>query len=183
MLKNTFFSLLIGVLGFSQSIFAFTIINQTDSEKVIRIQEAFRPHSDRPGNLAAPIPFGVPARQITIAPHCREIILLQSTPTVLLVTIITKKKNGRRTKTIEETTCHETFPFQDRFEDEFNDDWGLVIHKPIREDCFPFFNDRWILRRELEQGFGIRCLHPLLLGTITSMEELSEEVKFHFFGN
>lgn len=183
LLKKLISTLLIGVFGLSQSAFAVTIINQTDSDKVIKIQEAYRPDPDKPGDLAAPISFGYPSEEIKIAALSIQTIPLRTNSPVLLVTIISQKKDDKKSTTTEITTCYEPYVFQDQQEEYFTDDWGFVIHKPIEGKYLPFSNPNyWDLEMAKKQGYGIKCFHPLLLVKITSLEELPEDLKMHFAG-
>lgn len=184
MLDKLIFTLLFGMLCLSQSMFAITIINQTDSDKTIKIEEAYRPAPEKPGDLDNPISLGCQPEKITILAHSIQTIPLKTTPPILLVTVINKKKNGKKTTTTEQTTCYEPYDFKDQREEYFNDDWGLVIHKPIEGKHLPFSDPNyWDLETVKRQGYGIKCLHPLLLVKVTSLEELPEELKLHFAGN
>jgi hypothetical protein len=158
-----------------QSIFAITIINQTDSVKIIKLEEAYRPEPQQPGDLEAPISLGFLPQQIKIAAHSVEKIQLRAPARVLMIGITTKTKKGSETITTTSTTCYE--PYQG--EEYFNDEWGIVIHKPTPAkfkssfDPYSFF----IQQTNEKQGYGILCLSPLLLAKITSLEELPEDLK------
>lgn len=183
MFNKLILAFIVGLSSLSQSVFAITIINQTDSDKVIKIEEAYRPTSDKPGDLAVPISLGYPSEKIKIPPHSLQTIPLKTTAPVLLVTVISKKKDSKKTKTIESTTCYEPYDFQDQQEEYFTDDWGFVIHKPIEGKYSPFSNPNyWDIEMAQKEGYGIKCFHPLLLTKITSLEELPEDLKMHFAG-
>lgn len=179
MLNKLSLLFLAGVLSFSQSLFAITIINQTDSAKTIRLEEVYRPTADKHGDLAAPIPFGNSSTKITIAPHAMQKIPLKNAPRVLLFTVISSKKKGKKTKTTEVTTCYEPYDYDDHQEC-FNDDWGFVIHKPLDGFVLPFtdFLQQMKYENEQKQGYGIKCLHPLLMIKVTSLKEFPEDLKF-----
>jgi hypothetical protein len=184
MFNKVILAFIVGIFGLSQPVFAITIINQTDSDKIIKIEEAYRPASDKPGDLAAPISLGYRSEKIKIPAHSIQTIPLKATAPVLLVTVISKKKDDKKTTTTENTTCYEPYDFQDQQEEYFTDDWGFVIHKPIEGKYLPFSNrNYWDLEMAKKQGYGIKCFHPLLLVKVTSLEELPEDLKMHFAGN
>jgi len=184
MLNNLVLILLVGIFGFSQSLFGITIINQTNSDKTIEIEEAYRPPSDKPGNLAAPITLGFPSQKIAVAAHSKQTISLKSTPRVLLVSVLSSKKKGKKTTTTEESFCFEPYDFEKHHQEFFNDDWGFVIHKPITGFVLPFTDPKlqWMYAIEHERGYGIRCLHPLLLVNVTSLHKLPDDWTLHFAG-
>jgi hypothetical protein len=93
-----------------------------------------------------------------------------------------KKKGRKKVRTSTKTTCYEPYSYQGSYETHITDDWGLVIHKPIENQKPGSFFDpdyarkSYIARQNLEQGYGIKCLHPKLLEKITSLAELPEEL-------
>lgn len=183
MFKRVISTLRIGIFGLFHSALAITIINQTDSDKIIKIEEAYRPVADRPGDLAAPISLGYKPVKINIPKRSIQKTSLRATSSVLLVTVINKKKDGKKTTMTENTTCYEPYVCQNQQQEYFNDDWGFVIHKPIAAQ-YSFTNPNyWDLEVAKKQGYGIKCFDPLLLVKITSLEELPEDLKMHFAGN
>lgn len=168
------------------SLFGFDIFNLTNSEKVLQLQEAHRPQADKPGNLAAPIPVGYSPYEVSIPANSMHTFRLREPCSVLLVSVVTtktvKKGDSETVSTSTMTTCYEPYSYQGRYETHITDDWGLVIHKPIEnQNPVSFFDPdyarkSYIAQRNLEQGYGIKCLHPKLLEEITSLEELSEEL-------
>ncbi|MFN9313374.1 MAG: hypothetical protein ACK5WB_06520, partial [Phycisphaerales bacterium] len=84
MLNDIMLVFFVGLLAFSPSAFGITIINQTDSTKVMEIEGAYRPAADKPGDLAAPIPLGHPIKDKIEAYYLKK-IQLKSKPSVLLV--------------------------------------------------------------------------------------------------
>lgn len=184
MLNPLILMFLAAVAGLHQSVLAITVINQTDTAKVIKIEEAYRPVSDRPGNLAAPLSYGYRSKKIKLAAHSLREIPLQTTPPVLLVTVFEKKKGRNKTEETFETSYFEPYDFQDQQAECFNDDWGFVIHHPIKGETLPFFDPHYsYLERAKKRGYGIKCLHPQLLIKVTSLEKLPEDLKMHFDGN
>lgn len=172
--------ILVGLFGSSQSAFAITIISQTDSEKEVEIEEAYRPASDKPGSLVSAKSFGYPSKKITIAAHSVGTIPLSTTSPLLLVRVLNKTKNSREMR----ESSFESYDFEDQQADEFNDDWGFVIHKPIVGKSLSFFDPNyWTFEYAKQRGYGIKCLHPLLLFQVTSLEELPEDLKMHFAGH
>ncbi len=170
--------------GFFQSVFAITIINQTNSDKIIKIEEAYRPTSNKPENLAAPIPLDYDFKEIKVSAHSTQTIPLKTNSSVLLVTVISEKQDSDNTVIrTESKTCYEPYDFQGYREKYFTDDWGFVIHKPIEgQHLSPSNPNYWSLRRAKNQGYGIKCLHPVLLTKITSLEELPEDLVIHLLG-
>ena len=160
------------------SAFCFTIINQTNSERVLRIQEAYRPQADKPGNLAYPVPFDPNPHEISIPANSAHIFHLREPCTVLLVDVVTIEKtftntttNTTNTTTNTATTCYGPYGYQGSNETLLTDEWGLIIHKPIENQTKSFFD-----RYNIKQDYGIKCLHPKLLEKVTSLEELPEEL-------
>jgi hypothetical protein len=168
------------------SLFGFEIFNLTNSEKVLQLQEAYRPQADKPGNLAAPIPVGYSPYEVSIPANSMHTFRLREPCSVLLVSMVTTKTtikgHSETVSTSTATTCYEPYSYQGSYETHITDDWGLVIHKPIENQKPGSFFDpdyahkSYIARRNLEQGYGIKCLHPRLVEKITSLEELPEEL-------
>lgn len=167
-------------------VFGFVICNLTDSEKVLEIQEAYRPRSDKPGNLASPIPLDYSSYEVSVPAHSSHVFSLREPCSVLLVSVITTKtikEDDHETVTkSKSTTCYTPYSYQGLSQTHITDDWGLVIHKPIPSQRLgsPFDRDyayrMFTARQNLAQGYGIKCLHPNLLETITSLEDLPEEL-------
>ncbi len=174
MLNKIIYLFLVGICGFANYGLAFTIINQTDASKVIEIQEAYRPAPKEPGELCAPQSLGYCCKKTTLSPYSSLDVTLKHNPSVLLVSIITEKKKGRKITTTKETTCYEHYDYLGQYVENFDDNWGLVIHKPIDLKNSDFLSDYWN-RINQERGYGIKCLHPQLLTKFTSAEELPEE--------
>lgn len=172
--------------GSQTSLFAFDIFNLTSSEKVLELQEAYRPQADKPGNLAAPIPLGYSPSRVSIPANSMHTFRLREPCSVLLVSMVTTttvtQGDEETVSTSTTTTCYEPYSYQGSYETHITDGWGLVIHKPIENQKPVSFFDTdyarrsFLARRNLEQGYGIKCLHPRLLEKITSLEELPEEL-------
>lgn len=170
-------------LSAQSSLFGFTIINQTNSEKVLVIQEAYRPNND-PGKY--PLPLGFSPYEVAIPPNSIYTFSLRERCPVLLVSVVmtkvVKKDDGECTSTSRSTTCYEPYSYQGKFETDITDDWGIVIYKPItNQKPIPFYDPYYAhrtfqARQNLQQGYGIKCLHPGLLEKVTSLEELPEEL-------
>lgn len=174
----------LAVLSFHGSVFGFTIINQTDSEKVLKLQEAYRPESDQPGNRAFPEPLREESHEISIPAHSKATVNLTEPCPVLLVGVVTTKGGFILSRTDTKTTCYEPYGYQGSDETLLTDEWGIVIHKPIgfpKHVSFSNISERVrkvnLAKKNLEQGYGIKCLHPKLLEQVTSLEELPEELQ------
>ena len=177
---------LLVALSIQASLFGFDIFNLTSSEKVLKIQEAYRPESDKSGNLAAPTPIGDDPYEVTIPGNSLHTFRLRESCTVLLVSVVTtktiKKGDIEMVSTRAATTCYEPYDDEDNHQTHITDHWGIVIHKPIENQKPVSFFDRdyayknFIAQRNLAQGYGIKCLHPNLLKKITSLEELPAEL-------
>jgi len=173
-------------LSTQSSLLGFDIFNLTNSEKVLQLQEAYRPQAEKRGNLAAPISMGYSPYEVTIPANSMQTFRLREDCSVLLVSVVTtktvKKGDSESVSTSIMTTCYEPYSYQGSYERHITDDWGLVIHQPIENQKPGSFFDpdyaykSFIARRNLEQGYGIKCLHPRLLEKITSLEELPEEL-------
>jgi hypothetical protein len=174
----------LAVLCFHGSAFSFTIINQTDSEKVLQLQEAYRPESDQPGNRSFPEPLREESHEITIPAHSKATIDLTEPCPVLLVGVVTTEGGFILSTTNTMTTCYEPYGYKGSDETLLTDEWGIVIHKPLEiPKHVPFsnvteqFRKAYTAQRSIEQGYGIKCLHPKLLEQVTSLEELPEELR------
>ncbi len=172
MFRKCIFSL----IAIGQSVFSFTLINQTDREKVMTIEEAYRPSSNKPGNLAAPISLGYKPQKVKMDAHSRiDIRLRESCPT-LLVSVITNQ--GKKKQTV--TTFYDAYEVNGS-ESLFTEDWGLVIHKPFESKVSLLDPDhqfkRYLAEQDRKRGYGIKALKPNLLAKVVSMEELPDELK------
>src|SRR5690348_9768528 len=78
-------------LSTQSSLFGFEIFNLTNSEKVLQLQEAYRPQADKPGNLAAPIPVGYSPYEVSIPANSMHTFRLREPCSVLLVSMVTTK--------------------------------------------------------------------------------------------
>lgn len=181
------------------ALFGFTIINQTDTERVVQIQEAYRPESKTSGTLATPVPFFESPNEMTIPPHSVHTFSLRKSCPVVLVSLVTtevvQECDNEKCESDEcdceksdhelvhtRTTCYGSYNYRGRIEPDITDEWGIVIHKPILNQKPAFFLDpdyflkSYLAKQNLEQGYGIKCLHPALLEKVSSLEELPEEL-------
>jgi hypothetical protein len=177
-------SSILAALCFHGSVFGFTIINQTDTDKVLEIQEAYRPGSDQPGNVPFPKPLREEAHKISIPAHSSASIHLTECPDLLVSVVTTEVSWGVLTKTDKVTTCYEPYGLGDKAANLLTDDWGIVIHKPFAVPTRPsgsdygeYFRKKYIAENNLKQGYGIKCLHPQYLEQVASLEDLPEELQ------
>ncbi len=174
----------LATLSAHSSLLGFDIINLTDSEKVVQIQEAYRPQNDKSGNLGAPIPIGYRPYEVSIPANSIHTFPLRESCPILLVSMITsekvKKGHQQTVTTSTTTTCYEPYDYQNSYQTRITNEWGIVIHKPIERSVS--FSDpdygfkSYIDQRNLERGYGIKCLHPKLLEKTISLKELPEEL-------
>lgn len=162
----------LGVFGLFQSLSAITVINQTDTEKVIQIVEAYRPE---PGKFPAALLKEDP-EAVTVAPHSIQTIPLRTQTALLLVSITTTKKTEEGVTTDKVTTCYAPCKHGNQKAEFFSDDWGFVIHKPVVKKSAGVM-DHFNFVQAKKNGYGIKCFDPLLLSKVTSLEELPEELK------
>ncbi len=81
----------LALLTLEGSAFGLTIINQTDADKVVQVQEAKRPPTDKPGNLASPVSLGYELYEITVPAHSAVMMhLREACPAVLFGVVTTK---------------------------------------------------------------------------------------------
>lgn len=173
------------LIGVSQLAFAFTVINQTDAEKVMEIESAYRSESGKPGVVGglldtaqASYKFTIPGKSIytfTLTDACPEIIVSVMT--------VTPTATGSSTSTFKSYYG----PYEYHGEDDklLTDDWGLVISNPNPTPIRYLEGgiDRNAFRREsmrkidVVRGCSIKCLHPGLLEKVTSMDVLPEELQ------
>jgi|GEM_PF-2490646 len=164
------------------STFAFTIINQTDSKKIITLKESYRPQCDIPGNLERPIPLGYKVLKVIVPAKSSQVVFLREPCGVILMGITTKekKKNGEKT-TCHWETCYEPYSYNGQNEQLITDEWGIVIHEPFEQTLSlfdPNYSDKsYFLNKAMEQGYGIKCLHPKILEKINSFDSIPDELK------
>jgi len=160
------------------STFAFTIINQTDSEKVIKLQEAYRQKSNTPGTISAPEPYGYEPLTIRVPANSSQTVLLRAHCSTLIVGVITKDKDGRERNN---KTCYDPYCHRNNAEYCFTDKWGLVIHKPCKKDISYFDPDcaekLSIMKNEKKNGYSIKCLHPKLIRKTIYSDSLPIEIQ------
>ena len=165
----------------TSSAFALTIINQTETKKVLKLEEAYRPISKTPGRTGFPVPFNNSSHKIKIP--AQSVYTTQIEPcSILLITVYTTEKAEKNvTKTISNQTCYEPYDFEGYKENQITNDWGIVIYKPIvdQKPVSGFGRDyameSFARRQAIEQGYGIKCFHPRMLEDVT-VEELSKEL-------
>ncbi len=116
----------------TQPLSGFTIINQTDSKRVLVIQEAYRPDSDLQRKLlCTPEPLHPNKHKVTVPP--RSFVEMDIDPCPVLM-ISTKKKSskkkrfgGSKTSKSSSTFCFERYEVRDGAVHSFDNDWGLVL--------------------------------------------------------
>jgi len=171
-------SLVCAVLYQSQSVQAFTIINQTDSKKVLIIEEARRPSSVSSGTVNAPFPDSSKPHRINVP--AKEVVTLDLAAPCpgLLVSVEDVVKKGSKKKTTTAIMSYEVYSYDVLIDN----NWGLVIHKPIENPDFgsplspDYFSREMLWQETVEQGYGIQFLHPNWLEKVTSLEVLPEEL-------
>lgn len=180
---SLFLTSLVIVLCQTQTISAFTIINQTDSRKIIIIQEAQRPLPDQQGNIRAPVPMGYKPHKIKILPKEIYTFDLNEPCTGLIVGIEQVERKDKSTKTTTTTsTFYEPYSYGGQKEAFIHNGWGIVIHKPLsnfnggNRFSREYFMNKFKWEESVRQGYGIKCLHPLLLDKVTSLDELPAEL-------
>ncbi len=155
-------------LIYSQSLSAFLIINQTDKDRVLTLQEAFRPPAEKPGNKERPIPINDSPEQLTIP--AKSIFDTDIVPCgVLIVNMIHSYEEGNSVVESTMATCYEPYSLGWFRVREITDDWGLVIHDPIKTPNQ--FLPPWA------KEYNIKLVHPDILNKINSLDELPEELK------
>ncbi len=168
-------------LVLSSSTACLTIINQTSTEKVLRLQEAFRPEPQKNQTLAQPKPLFEEPLAITIpASSIAEITLREDCP-VLLCTVVSQTKKLEETDevtyTSKITTCYEPYDYGwFSAEKNLTNEWGLVFHEPYTYSKNHGLSGIYKTKRDADQGYGIKCLHPELLKK-TTVKELPEEIR------
>lgn len=184
--KLAIFTAIVIILLQNHMVFAFTIINQTDSEKVLIIQEAYRPQAVKSGDLSSPEPIGEPL-EITVPAKNFSYFDLPEPCSVLLISVktieVTTTSEGKiRTTTSTTTSCYEPYNHNGQKANLINDEWGIVIHNPLEKPNLgnilskDYFIKQFLWQQTKKQGYGIKCLHPLLLAQIDSLDALPEEL-------
>lgn len=163
------------LFSLSASVSAFTIINQTDSEKVIEVTEAKRPVSNQPGILKEPVALNKPHHLTIPAKSIAQFKLRQQCPLVLF-TIVTKKITGKSFKKKKTEKLRSTAVYGPDANGLLTDEWGIVIHKPFRSvlsdrSVFDYLNEQ----ADVKRGYGIKCLEPDLLNK-TTVYDLPQEI-------
>lgn len=163
---NNFLLFTFCAVGFTQSLSAFTVINQTDKDRVLTLQEAYRPEAEMPGNLERPIALN--STPIRVVVPAKSAIITDIAPcTVLLVNMKEIVRRGKKNVSAMSLSCYEPYSLNQFPVDEITDDWGLVIHDPIPT--------AWSL--PWEKPYGIKLVHPELLEKIDSLDVLPVELR------
>lgn len=170
--------LVCAVLCQSQSLQAFTVMNQTDSKMVLIIEES--KFTNEPGGGRSIASLGSKPHKIKIGPKEIKTFDLKKECPALLVGIEKTVVKGNKTTTTTDTTCCEGYPYDDEKDILITNDWGLVIHKPIENpdlgDRFSpnYFMNKMRWQLTVDQGYGIKCLHPKLLELVTTLDALPD---------
>jgi len=158
----------------SQTVMAFTIINQTELKKSLKLEEAKRPKEG-----AMPVAIGKGPHIIEVPPKSiRTIELSEPCPVLLLHTTTTTKKQDK-TVTSTSTTCYEPYDYGNQKEKFITNDWGIVIHKPLTRKGVVSrdrFAEEFTRSQNLRNGYGVKILHPKFL-VQTSVDQLPAELQ------
>ena len=166
---------------------AFTIINQTKYDTDLTIIEAccsiskYDPNAlGDPEPLSEPHDITVPAKsqiEITLTRECPVLIVRATTGMCKKVLDSSSNLVIRR---IEEAKIIESFyrpySYQYDWSPYITNEWGLVIHEPAAVQLCDFSRARGDKQFDAQRGYGIKCLHPLLLEK-TTVDQLPEELK------
>ncbi len=177
----------LSVLLLANQASAFTIINQTNYATDLTIIEACCSISKHDPNalgdpepLSEPYTITVPAKsqiEITLTRECPVLIVRATTGMCEQVFDSSSHLVKRR---IEESKIIESFyrPYSYNYDCSpyITNEWGLVIHEPIAIKLFDFSRARGDKQFDAQRGYGIKCLHPILI-KITTVTNLPEELK------
>lgn len=164
-------------------LYSFTIVNQTDTEKTISIEEAYRPKSKDSREKLAPVSLGHSPIVLTVEPKSEAEFDLRENCAVLLVNVTSTQtsSNGYQTtnKTIKRQTCYEPYNYQGENFLQFTDDWGLLFYQPedLPEVSTRNFNAYFARKTAVDQGYGIKCLHPIYLENVSPTGNLPDMLK------
>lgn len=153
-------------LVYSQSLSAFLVINQTDKDRLVELQEAYRP-GQAAGQWAMPIALNDSPEQLRVPAKAiveTEILSCE----VLLVSVVEHSNTGNVERTSRMTKAYSPYSLDSSTVREITDDWGIVFHKPVGTPN-PFLPP-WA------KEYGIKLIHPDLISKIESMDELPAEL-------
>lgn len=138
-------------LACHQPLQAFLVVNQTDKDRVLSLQEAYRPVPTE-----SPVPLNKKAKKITVPAHSSTIVEMTPCSVLLLNTFETPAK--KKKKAVKLTSCYEPYHMDGSDAAEMTNDWGLVIHLSDTKPN-PFLPDS-------ANEYGVKLVHPDLLNQV-----------------
>ncbi|SCA58876.1 hypothetical protein AB751O23_AX_00060 [Chlamydiales bacterium SCGC AB-751-O23] len=172
---------------------AFCIINQTDKDRTLILEEAYRPAPKKAGSLEYPISLNKKPKELLVP--AKSYFAAQINPCSLLLLRLKEisLQEGNTKGTVQETTstttrCYGAYDFKEKASfgisdiwsalsftqkkvSEIDNTWGLLIHDSIPDPMSRF------LPSGLIRDYEIRILDPTLLEKVDSLEALPEELK------
>ncbi len=144
-----------------QPLCAFTIINQTDKHRTVKVQEASRVYKDD-GKSSTVVANNEDVKPVVVPPHTSLEVFIEPC-TDLLVGMI---KPINQFASMILTTSYGPYGKYEMI----NDEWGLLIHKPHK---FGGIRDLY----NIGQDYGIMCLSPDCIGNVDPTGDLPAELK------
>lgn len=163
--------------------YAFTVINQTDAEKMLIIREAKFVQIKNGSEVR---PLDLPPHEMTIPPKQIYTFDLTESCTNLLISVVSFQERVIDNKIVgtksTTTTAYVPYNYQGVKATHITNDWGVVVHNPTPQPDFgdwhssQYYSKRFDWEQSVENGYGIKCLHPKALEKVASMDELPKEL-------
>lgn len=150
--------LVAGMIVLSQSLSAFAVVNQTDKDRVVILQEASRPPPARyPGWLEMPVAVDPIQRMVRVPAH--KLVAVDLEPcSVLLVHMVEWPIRDGIPQESHYASCYEPYSVGQPEPTSIENDWGLVIYDPAKSGSAK--EGTW------PSEYDIRLVHPEFVGAV-----------------
>lgn len=162
-MRNNFLSKLLCTIAanfmLAHPLSAFTIINQTKENRVVYLQESYRPTAQNLGDLERPIPLNTKPNKLIIP--AKSLISAKISHCSILVV-----KEGYLKGSSLRSRCFEPYSIDSNKEKEIADDWGILIIQS---------NENASSR--INTGCSMKLVHPKLVRLIGSVDSYPKDLK------
>jgi hypothetical protein len=177
--NGLFFLVLVLAVWLPMQVPAFTVINQTDTEKHVEVLELkhYPQDWDKPSNLREQIAFSTPHKLTIPAKSSVQFNLTKECPAILCGVQVTLEKTAQSKKTIKNIAVYSACG-DGKQKALLTNRHGIVIHDPMpsRKSIANYGRDDFEKKLFAEQCFGISCFNPYPFKIITSYNKLSREI-------
>lgn len=162
---------------------AFTVMNQTDAEKMLIIREAKFVQTSSGSEVQ---PLDKPPHEMTIPPKQIYTFDLTESCTNLLISVVSFQERVIDNKVVgtqsTTTMAYAPYNYQGLKSTHITNEWGVVVHNPTPMPDFgdwrstQYYSKKFRWDQSVKDGYGIKCLHPNALEKVTSLDELPKEL-------